>query len=673
MTELIWDGKYDKEGRKVPPLRVTLPFQTVETVNESAQERQRSLDLFSTGKDSDWRNRLIWGDKKYVLPSLLPEFASKVDLIYIDPPFNTGANFSFQAVVPDAYESFVKEPSVIEQKAYRDTWGKGLDSYLAWFHATVVMLQELLAQSGSLYVHLDMNVAHYAKAVLDEVFGPGSFHNEVVWKRTSAHSDSHTYNHVHDTLLFYTKCERFAWNPQFTEHSEEYQESKYSQVDEDGRRYQLTDITSPNPRPNMMYEWKGFPSPAKGWRFSKETMERLDREGRIWYPSDTSKRPRFKRYLDESSGRLLDSVWVDVPPVNSQAVERVQYRTQKPEALLERILKASSNEGDLVLDCFVGSGTTAAVAEKLGRRWIACDLGRFAIHTTRKRLLAIPDVKPFVVQNLGKYERQAWQAGEFGPPPQPSPHAGREREFSPRVRGELEGGAAARQRAYVQFILQLYGARAVNGRTWLHGIKSGRMVHVGSVDAPVTPGDVTGIAAEFRKAMGTGEDAPTTNGVDVLGWDFAFEVHEVARQQAAAANIQLRFVRIPRDVMDKRAVEQGDIRFFELAALSVEAEQKGRSVTLKLTDFTIPPDDVPEDVRRAVKHWEQWIDYWAVDWDNRSDAFHNEWQTYRTRQEKTLQKQVAHAYEEPGEYTIVVKVIDILGNDTTKALRVAVP
>src|SRR3990172_4699715 len=188
MTELIWQGKYDENHNRVAPLRVSLPFQTVETINESTIERQRMLDLFSAGRDSDWRNRLIWGDKKYVLPSLLDEFAGKVNLIYIDPPFNIGSDFSFTATLPDHPEtdedetnSFVKEPSAIEMKAYRDTWGKGLDSYLQWFYETATLLRELLAENGSIYVHLDWHVGHYAKAVMDEVFGPEAFRNEIVW------------------------------------------------------------------------------------------------------------------------------------------------------------------------------------------------------------------------------------------------------------------------------------------------------------------------------------------------------------------------------------------------------------------------------------------------------------------------------------------------------------
>jgi adenine specific DNA methylase Mod len=192
MTELVWDGKY-KDGKKQGPVRIALPFQTIETVNESAQDRQRTLEMFSAGRESEWRNRLIWGDKKYVLPSLLPEFSGKVNLVYIDPPFDTGADFSFRAAIPghpeasdDEMTAFTKEPSILEQKAYRDTWGRGLDSYLEWFYETVVLLRELLAETGSLYVHLDWRMVHYAKAVLDEVFGIDRYENEVIWRRFAA-------------------------------------------------------------------------------------------------------------------------------------------------------------------------------------------------------------------------------------------------------------------------------------------------------------------------------------------------------------------------------------------------------------------------------------------------------------------------------------------------------
>jgi DNA modification methylase len=650
MTELIWEGKY-KDGKKVAPLRVALPFQTVETVNESAQDRQRTLSLFAQGRDTDWRNRLIWGDKRYALPSLLPEFAGKVNLIYIDPPFNVGADFSFTTTIPDSDESFTKEPSIIEQKAYRDTWGRGMDSYLQWFYETVVLLHELLAEDGSLFVHLDWHVGHYAKVVMDEVFGAENLINEVIWKRSYGHGDARvSMGAAHDTLYLYTKSDEFVLEPFYHAHSQEYIEDFFRFKDERGV-YKLENLTSPHPRPNLTYPYKGYPPPKKGWRVSLEKMVELDNDNRLYFPSKKEGRIMRKVYLSELPGQPMTDLWTDVTPISAQHKERVEYPTQKPEALLERIIKASSHEDNLVLDCFCGSGTTAVVAEKLNRRWIACDLGRFAIHTTRKRLLGIPEVRPFVVQNLGKYERQAWQKAEFA-------GEGTQKQ--------------AQQSAYIDFILKLYGAQRINGYAWIHGLRNGRAVHVASVDAPVSTGDVSNIAAEFKKAMGTGKDAPTTNGVDVLGWDFAFELNEVARQQAAAANIAMRFLRIPRDVMDKRAVEQGDIKFFELAALSVDTKIKGRDLELKLTNFMIPPDDVPEDVRGAVKKWDQWIDYWAVDWDNQSDTFHNEWQTYRTRQDKNLKLKETHRYDGSGTYRVVVKVVDILGNDTTKTLQVTI-
>jgi len=223
-TELVWDGKY-KDGKKSSPLRISLPFQDVETVNESAQERQKMLDLFSTGRPSDWRNRLIWGDKRYVLPSLLDEFAGQVNLIYIDPPFNTSGDFSFQVAVDG--ENFTKEPSMIEKKAYRDTWGRGLDSYLQWFYETIVLLHELLDENGSMYVHLDWHVGDYAKAVLDEVFGPDKYVSEIVWKRTSSHNDPGKPGNIHDVIYLYARSQDWTWNQQYQPLDPEYVEKVY--------------------------------------------------------------------------------------------------------------------------------------------------------------------------------------------------------------------------------------------------------------------------------------------------------------------------------------------------------------------------------------------------------------------------------------------------------------
>ena len=655
MTELSWEGKY-LNGKKTAPVRLALPFQTIETVNESVQQRAHTLDLFATGKATQWRNRLIWGDKKYVLPSLLPELAGKVNLIYIDPPFDTGANFSFTAQIPQDPDddnpeslSFTKQPSIIEQKAYRDTWGRGLDSYLQWFYETALLLRELLAEDGSIYVHLDWHVSHYAKAVLDEIFGYENFLNEIIWKRTFNSGSSKTLSKKYpantDTIFFYKKSNKYTFNKQFIDLSDGAIR-RYDKIDEQGRRF----------------KW----NPMK--TYSQAKLERLMAEGEAKI-IPTSKYPIYKHYYDEDKGRAIENLWDDLAPIGTFSDERVDYNTQKPEVLLERILKASSNEGDLVLDCFCGSGTTAAVAEKLNRRWITCDLGRFAIHTARKRLLGVAGVQPFVVQNLGKYERQQWMRAEF----------------------ENPTGRLAQETAYRNFILDLYRAQPLAGYTWLHGVRAGKMIHVGSVDAPISEGDIKQIVMEFWKTAGrkTGSAAaensilpeaqtpasgagPLFNEIHVLGWDFAFEINEVAIHYARQHNIDIKPKKIPREVLEKKAVEQGDIKFFELAYLDIATAVKGRKLTLSLQNFIVPPDDLPPELAGKITHWSQWIDYWAVDWNHRNDTFHNEWQSYRTKKDPKLTLKTDVVYENPGSYTVVVKVIDILGNDTTKAVQVQV-
>lgn len=597
MANLMWDSKFDKDGNKTKIARIELPFQPVETVNESAQERQLSLDLFSYGRSPKWRNRLIWGDKKYVLPSLSPEFKGEVDLIYIDPPFYTGSNFYFQVEVGG--ESLIKEPSIIEMKAYRDTWGRGFDSYLQWFYETIVLLRELLKDDGTIYVHLDWHIGHYAKAVLDEVFGKEKLINEIIWYYgNKLGTGGDVFDSQHDTLYVYGKSEYHTYHPQF--------------------------------------------KPVKVRKLQPVT-QKIDSK-RVWLRDEEGKR----QYALSAEDRRIGDVW-EIPIINPMASERLGYPTQKPEALLERIIQTSSDEGDLVMDCFGGSGTTAVVAEKLGRRWIVSDMGRFAVHLTRKRLLSVPNVRPFIIQNLGKYERQVWHSAEF------------------------PAGASwySTQMSYRNFILELYRATPIKDYTWLHGIKKGRLVHVGSVDAPIALGEVKAIINEFWRARG-GNIGEHSNGIDILGWDFAFELNETAKQMALEAKVDLTFKKIPREVLEKKAVEQGDIHFYELASFLLDVQQMGERVEIQLKNFFVSPDDIPEDIQKDILDWSEWIDYWAIDWDYREDTFHNQWQSYRTKRTPTLQLKVSHQYDHPGIFTIMVKVIDIFGNDTTKALKVEV-
>lgn len=338
-------------------------------------------------------------------------------------------------------------------------------------------------------------------------------------------------------------------------------------------------------------------------------------------------------------------------------MERWDFPTQKPEGLLERILRASSNEGSLVADFFCGSGTTLAVAEKLGRRWIGCDLGRWAIHVTRKRLLGIENCKPFEVLNLGKYERQYWQGVTFGDK--------KDKSLTERALYE-----------YLAFIIRLYGAQPVVGMEHLHGKKGKATIHIGAVDAPVTIAEIDAAVEECAK-LKQGE-------LHVLGWEWEMglagpnnDLHRAGPVQdlAKKKGVKLLLLQIPREVMEQQAATKGDVRFFELAYLEAEIKQpKKLRAQVALKDFVIPNTElIPEETRSRVKKWSDYIDYWAVDWDFRNDTFMQGWVAYRTRKERKLPLlSDLHTYGKPGMYCILIKVIDIFGNDTSQAFDVEV-
>jgi SAM-dependent methyltransferase len=353
----------------------------------------------------------------------------------------------------------------------------------------------------------------------------------------------------------------------------------------------------------------------------------------------------MKNYLWEGKGVILDNVWTDIAPVNSQAIEDTGYDTQKPEALLERVIKASSREGGLVADFFCGSGTTIAVAEKLGRRWIGCDIGRFSIHTTRKRLLEIEKCRPFEILNLGKYERQYWQVVTFG-----------------------EKNKAAAEKTlfeYLAFILKLYGGQPIPGLQHIHGKKGRALIHIGAVDAPVTIDEINSSISECVQVK--------QKELHILGWEWEMGLNDLMIGEAKKQGIKLVLMQIPREVMEQQAAAKGDIKFFELAFLEVEIKKtKKLAAEVKLKDFVISNTDlIPEEVRAKIKKWSDYIDYWAVDWDFKNDTFMQGWVAYRTRKDRTLAlTSDSHTYPKSGIYKVLVKVIDIFGNDTTQAFDV---
>lgn len=611
-TELVWPGKYNSDGTLKEPPRVSLPFQVIERVNETratreARKEPQELSLFDVweGDEGDsfedgWRNKLIWGDNLLVMSSLLENFAGEIDLIYIDPPFATGADFKLDAEIGDGTSSVEKEASLIEEKAYRDTWAAGVDSYLSMLSSRLGLMRDLLSQNGTIYLHMGTEMSGPAQLLLEEVFGREQNLNQIIWQYKYGGRAGNAFGRKHDVLLRFGKQPDpyFDMDAVRVPVEDASLLANYRYVDENGRRYR-----------------KGT------WKSGKE----------------------YRYYADE--GRTPDDVWSDINSIHAASKERMGYPTQKPEELLQRVVKASSRPGALVADFFCGSGTTLAVAEKLGRRWIGCDLGRWAIHTSRKRLLEVPEGRPFEVLNLGKYERQYWQGITFGEDRSPTQHALFE---------------------YLAFILRLYGAEPVSGLAHLHGKKGSAMIHISSVDTPVTIDEIDEAITECA-ALEQGE-------LHVLGWEWEMGLYELMVEEAKKRGIKLLLLQIPREVMEQQAVDKGDVQFFELAHLELEVNLDGRVSAVSLSDFVIPNTElIPEEVRDKVDKWSDYIDYWAVDWDFRGDTFMQGWVTYRTRNNRKLElTSDPHTYERSGIYTIVVKVIDIFGNDTSQAYEVRV-
>jgi len=671
-TELIWAGKYDRaelEG-KAPIERPNLPFQVVETVNEPRLKGGLKKPLLTEEEwpenyPKDWKNLLIWGDNNLVMSSLLKQgWAGKINLIYIDPPFFTGADFSIKTRVGD--EQVEKEPSIIEERAYSDIWSGGIASYLKYMYERLLLMRELLAENGSIYVHLDWHVGHYVKVMMDQpdLFGYENFRNEIVWRRHYSHNDGNRYGCVHDIILWFSKSERYVWNRMFLPYDQDYIEKNYPYVDEvTGRTYRSVSMNAAGQgEPRYFGDKLLAPPPGTHWRWSQDRINEALKDGIIYFTS--SGVPRYKQFLEDVEGLPVQDTWIDFYGISSQSNERLDFDTQKPEDLLKRIILASSNPGDIVADFFPGSGTTGAVAEKLGRRWIMCDLSKFAIHTTRKRLLNIHNSKdlqgddgktygklarPFEVWNIGSYETVYWQE---------------------------------KQDEYLSFMLKLYQAQPVTGFRYIHGRRADRAVHIGPLNAPVTMEEVERVVLECR--------ANKFNKADVLGWEWAYEVNDLAKALAKRNGIDLRLIQIPSvnelksalvgfdlkllqipdQVVEKQLLPH--IRFSEVAYLDVKPEANDHEVTLKITDFQLPPSPELSEIAGKVKSSFDLIDYWAVDWDYNADTFHNGWQSYRTKKNRKIDLEAKHIYNEGGDYQIMVKVVDVFGNDTNRVLKVKI-
>ena len=735
-VELVWNGK----TREV--CTAVLPFQTLEHIDEPRKELgDFQAELFDIrGRQlKGWTNKLIWGDNKLILSSLKSgalrrqiEDAGGLKLIYIDPPFDVGADFSMDIEIGG--ETFHKEPNLLEQIAYRDTWGRGADSFIAMLYERLILMRDLLNDEGSIYVHMGPNVTHSVKAAMDEVFGSNRFENEIIWRRSFGHSDSTKYGIIHDSLLFYSKSENKIWNRVLQAPDQGYIDTFFDQYDEERKEpYQRLSLSAGGlTGGGYLYEYKGIKTL---WRCPPETLEEHDRKGRLHWPKKAGGVPRLKKYLSEYEGVPLQDIWTDISKIHNQSSELTGYSTQKPESLLERILNTSSNEGDLVADFFCGSGTTAAVAEKLERKWLVTDLGKFAIHTTRKRLIQVQrerkaadeTFRAFEALNLGRYERQVYL------------------NVSSRLTGKKkEQALARREQEFRELILKAYRAEPLPEAGFFHGKSGARLVVVGPINLPVGRLFVEEVITECRKRGATR--------VDVLAFEFEMGLFPAVLDEAKQKGIDLSPKTIPPEVFDKRAVERGQVRFQDVAFIEVTPRfDKKNPLTLavELTDFSVYysqglADAIAADLKEGksevvcdagalikiskdkqglitrdvlTKRWTDWVDYWAVDFNYESRRetikvpkgagintvqghlpgqepsqrelelpatdfeerwtgayiFENEWQSFRIRQKRALDMTTApHTYEAPGRYTIAVKVIDIFGNDTMTLVPITV-
>lgn len=682
-VELVWNGKTSEITN------VVLPFQVIEQIDEPREGKEfgEGGTLFDmSGKQiTGWTNKLIWGDNKLILSSLKNgpmrkeiEAQGGLKLIYIDPPFDVGADFSMDIEIGEEEESenFTKKPSVIEEIAYRDTWGKGADSFIAMLYERLKLMHELLAEDGSIYVHCDWRVNGVIKLILDEIFGKDKQKREIIWSKGNlfgfAVSVDKNYIHSHDTILFYSKSDNPIFNKQYEPYSDEYIKKRFTKDDNDGRG---------------LYRIQG---------------------------------KNQKQYLVDSKGISLSDVW-GISIENVMSANQTGYPTQKPESMLEKIIKVSSNPGDLVADFFCGSGTTLSVAEKLGRKWIGTDLGKFGIHTTRKRMIGVQrelkkegkDFRAFEILNLGKYERERFVA------------------TNQDLRAEEKAMQAERkEKDFIQLILTAYKAESLDTFNQFVGKKRDRLVAVGPINFPASSEFIQNILEECV--------IHGITKVDVLAFDYEMGL-DTSRARDYGIDIALKV--IPREVFDKRAIDREQVAFYDVSYIDVKPIVSGRGnikeLSIELTDFSVfytqdnsateelkagkskvavqngqvlkiskdkDGNELPPEV--LTKKWSDWIDYWAVDYnfqdrkeiirvpktqgDNLFEKgkeqnlfeyeekwtggyiFDNEWQSFRTKKNRKLELVSAPRQMEKGNYKVAIKVVDIFGNDTTKVIEVKI-
>ncbi|WP_287876285.1 site-specific DNA-methyltransferase [Acidovorax sp.] len=614
--------------------------------------------------EAPWANRLIYGDNLLAMAALLagddttPSLRGKVDLIYIDPPFDSKADYRTKVTLPGL--ELEQRPTVIEQFAYSDTWSDGTASYLAMITPRLVLMRELLADTGSIYVHLDWHVGHYVKLVLDDVFGRDNFRNEIVWQKSGAHNDANRFGNITESIYFFSKGAKFHFTTLHVPFDEDYIEERYIKEEGTGRLFYPNTFTGKGDGPARIFRGVSL-KPPKGrhWAQTQENIDRLEQDGLFYYTKNGT--PYYKSYLDEDPGKPIQNLWTDARLTKSGA-ERLDYDTQKPEKLLDRIIRSSCPSGGIVADFNGGSGTTAAAAEKLGRRWITTDLGKPACMIMRKRLIDL-EAKPFLYQAIGDYQVEAAKA-TLG------------RDFR---MGDLS-----------HIVLSLYGALPlpadVNPQRNLGqiaGVELGGKRGSKTLVLADSPNKLTGMAT-LKKAIAQRDNLlGGWDRVVVLGWNFEPSIGDTI---TALNDSRLEVLVIPPDLMDRLKKKggidklRGQVRFSSLQYLTIhpitrKTEGDTDTLTVQLKNYVLlSPEAINLDDANRIKLQQianaeplALIEYWAVDPDYDGKVFRSVWQDYRgnTANDADALRVVTTATVtapiKAGPRKVCVRVVDVFG------------
>ena len=626
-------------GKRSLDYVTAFPAQLVETFNP-------------TDEETDAQGLLFHGDNKDVLAWLLAHgYRGKVNLIYIDPPFDSGADYVRRVRlrgVKDTAKLEGKAHSLGEQIQYTDIWAN--DMYLQFMYERLLLLKELLAGDGSIYLHCDYRQVHRLRCLLDEVFGQESFVNEIVWQKIrSSKSQSLGFGNVHDTMYLYTKDKsNVTMHSLYTPYDEAYLASHYNLIEEGtGRRYQLADFTQAGQGEPRRFGDKVLAPPAgKHWIWSQERIDATWEEGRIIFTSGG--RPRVKRYLDEAKGNPVEDIWTDIFPINSQALERTDFPTQKPEDLLERIIRASSRPGDLILDCFVGSGTTAAVAQRLGRRWIAADINKGAIQTTSKRLQTIirEQVKAGAVR-----QQMSFQTSEIPETSEVSPAA-----FSFSVYRVNDYDLYIQHNEAVNLAVELIGIERIKTDIFFDGTLGRRLVKIVPFNHPLTPLDLQLLQDEFKARPDEERDVVVVCLGQEMAVDPWLEEYNKRRPVNKIEVIELR-------------TDQKYGKFFvhQPAQAQVHIERQDGKIVVEIEDFISPTIverlemDTPL-FKAQIPDWRAMVDVVLIDTAYDGEVFNIILSDVPERKNDLVSGHYELATPD-GPTTVAVKIIDMLGEE----------